>query len=76
MAARRYRSPGAGRSLKVLLTLTLSTQEPPIGLPGKKWKASRSRKCPNNDGGRLVDNGDGTSYCPECGQTFDDPPET
>ncbi len=71
MAAGRYRSPGVGRSLKVLLTLTLRKQDGPIELPGKKRRMRRSRKCPNGDGGKLIDMGDGTFYCPECGETFD-----
>jgi hypothetical protein len=70
VAARRYRSPGASQSLKVLLALTLRKQDGPIDLPGRRWMIGRRKKCPNDDGGRLVDNGDGTYYCPECGETF------
>jgi hypothetical protein len=76
MPARRYRSLRAGQSLKVLLALTLRTQYGPIGLPGEVLKAIKSGKCPNKDGGRLISKGDGTSYCSECGETFDDPPKT
>ena len=75
MAARRYRSPRAAQSLKVLLALTLRNQYPPIGLPGEWEHAIKSGKCPYKDDGRLISNGDGTSYCSKCGETFDDPPK-
>jgi len=71
VAARRYRSPRVGQPLKILLSFTLLKGSGPVGLPGKPRKGGRSAKCPNGDGGRLVDNGDGTSYCPNCGQVFD-----
>jgi hypothetical protein len=76
VAARHYRSPRAIQSLKVLLALTLRHQYPPTGPPGEEEMAIKSGKCPNKDGGRLISNGDGTSYCSKCGETFDDVPKT
>jgi hypothetical protein len=75
MAARRYRGPRAGASLKTLLAFTLlSKRSGPAGLPGQPDMSNQNLKCPE-DGSLLVRNQDGTYHCQKNGHFYKTPPQ-
>lgn len=75
MAARRYRRPRAGPTLRALLVFTVLEQKPPARLPGQPYRPNQNLKCPY-DGSLLVRKQDGTYRCQKKGHFFKDPPQT
>ena len=70
MAAKRYREYGIGSPLGILLGFGLLKQFGPIGLPGVRRLAGLALTC-SADGDELIDNGDGTASCQQCGTRYE-----